>query len=136
MTDTDWARPQGSYWRTAWTVWGHTANRADRGYQGRIEDMARDFKDILHEATALPERDRATLAGLLIESLDPEPEADVEAAWSEEIRRRVAELDAGTVNTIPWEDGPQGTVRPAELTRLRVIDAGLRVECQHHVDAR
>src|SRR5712692_450267 len=83
------------------------SNRAktDRSDVGsRIEAMARDFKDILHEAAALPERDRATLAGLLIESLDPEPEADVEAAWSEEIRRRVAELDAGTVKTIPWED--------------------------------
>jgi hypothetical protein len=28
----------------------------------------------------------------------------VEAAWSREIVRRVAELDAGTVQTIPWEE--------------------------------
>jgi Putative addiction module component len=28
------------------------------------------------------------------------PEPDVEAAWSREIARRVAELDAGTVETI------------------------------------
>lgn len=63
-----------------------------------------DFKEILHEAAGLPKRDRATLAGLLIESLDPEPETDVEAAWSDEVRRRVAELDAGTVKTIPWEE--------------------------------
>ena len=66
--------------------------------------MARDLRDILREVAALPERDRATLAGLLIESLDPEPDPEVEAAWSEEIRRRLAELDAGTVKTIPWED--------------------------------
>lgn len=66
--------------------------------------MAMDFKEILHEAAGLPERDRATLAGLLIESLDPEPDADVEAAWADEVRRRVAELDAGTVATVPWED--------------------------------
>ncbi len=41
---------------------------------------------------------------LLIETLDPAPEADVEVAWSEEIKRRVAEIDAGTVELIPWEE--------------------------------
>jgi putative addiction module component (TIGR02574 family) len=56
------------------------------------------------EKAQLPSSDRATLAGLLIESLEPAPEQDVEAAWSEEIARRVAELDAGTVETIPWEE--------------------------------
>jgi putative addiction module component (TIGR02574 family) len=44
------------------------------------------------------------LAGLLIETLDPVSEPDVEAAWSEEIERRLAEIDAGTVELIPWED--------------------------------
>ncbi len=66
--------------------------------------MPRKLKDIFHEAAQLPECDRATLAGLLIETLDPGPEPDVEAAWSQEIARRVAELDAGTVETIPWEE--------------------------------
>jgi len=65
--------------------------------------MSRDFEELFREAARLPERDRATLAGLLIESLEPAPEPDVEAAWSNEIERRVAELDAGTVITIPWE---------------------------------
>ena len=64
--------------------------------------MPMDFKEILHEAAGLPEWDRATLAGLLIESLDPEP--DAEAAWSDEVRRRVAELDAGAVKTVHWEE--------------------------------
>ena len=54
-------------------------------------------------AVQLPGRDRATLAGLLIETLDPVSESDVEAAWSEEIERRLAEIDAGTVELIPWE---------------------------------
>ena len=38
---------------------------------------------------------------------DREPESevdpDVEDAWRAEIERRVAELDAGTVETVPWE---------------------------------
>ncbi len=68
-----------------------------------MSNMARNLNDLFHEAALLPERDRATLAGLLIETLDPGPEPDVEAAWSEEVARRVADLDAGTVETIPWE---------------------------------
>ena len=66
--------------------------------------MSRDLKELFGEAAKLPERDRATLAGLLIESLEPAPEPDVEAAWSEEIARRVAELDAGAVELISWEE--------------------------------
>ena len=65
--------------------------------------MARDLKDLFSEAADLSERDRATLAGLLLDSLDPNPDPGVERAWVDEIARRVAELDAGTVETIPWE---------------------------------
>jgi hypothetical protein len=35
---------------------------------------------------------------------DPLSEPDVEAAWSEEIERRVREIDVGTVELIPWEE--------------------------------
>jgi putative addiction module component (TIGR02574 family) len=66
--------------------------------------METDLNDLFQQAVQLPERDRATLAGLLIETLDPVCEPDVEAAWSEEIKRRLAEIDAGTVKLIPWED--------------------------------
>ena len=66
--------------------------------------MTRNLEELFREAAQLPERDRATLAGLLIESLEPAAEPDVEAAWSKEIERRVAELDAGTAKTIPWEE--------------------------------
>ena len=36
--------------------------------------------------------------------MDPISEPDVEAAWSAEIERRLIEIDAGTVELIPWED--------------------------------
>lgn len=65
--------------------------------------MDRNLKEVFQEAVQLPERDRATLLGLLIETLDPVFEPDVEAAWSEEIKRRLAEIDAGTVELISWE---------------------------------
>jgi putative addiction module component (TIGR02574 family) len=66
--------------------------------------MRKSLEQVLRDASELPERDRATLAGLLIESLESEREPDVEAAWANEIERRVAELDAGTVRTVPWDD--------------------------------
>jgi len=75
--------------------------------------MPKDFKDVFRDATELSEHDRATLAGLLIESLEAEPDPDVEAAWAAEIERRVKEIDAGTVKTIPWEE-----VRQRLLNRL------------------
>ena len=42
--------------------------------------MIRSPEELFREATQLPEHDRAALAGLLIESLEPAPEPDVEAA--------------------------------------------------------
>lgn len=66
--------------------------------------MPKDFRQVFKDAADLPEDDRATLAGLLIESLEPEPDADVEEAWAREIERRVAQLDAGSVRTIPWDE--------------------------------
>lgn len=66
--------------------------------------MPKRLQQILIEATELPERDRATLPGMLIESLDPQPEPEVQAAWEREIGRRIAELDDGSIETVPWED--------------------------------
>jgi putative addiction module component (TIGR02574 family) len=75
--------------------------------------MPKDFSAVFRDASELSERDRATLAGLLIESIETEPEPDVEAAWLAEIARRVAEVEAGTVKTIPWDE-----VRQRLLDRL------------------
>ncbi len=65
--------------------------------------MARDLREMFRQAFELPESDRATLAGLLIESLEPPPDPDVEELWAEEARRW-REIEAGTVQTIPWEE--------------------------------
>jgi putative addiction module component (TIGR02574 family) len=66
--------------------------------------MERTLKNVLEDAVQLSERDRATLAGLLIETLDPVSEPEVEAAWSAEIQRRVEEIDEGKVELISWEE--------------------------------
>jgi putative addiction module component (TIGR02574 family) len=75
--------------------------------------MSRTFIEVWTEVAELSEEDRAALAGLLIESLEGEPDEDVEAAWAVEIERRVADLDSGRVKTIPWEQ-----VRQRLLDRL------------------
>ena len=52
------------------------------------------------EALNLPEPDRAELAQQLLASLDGAPDPGVEEAWDAEIRRRLAEIDAGTAKLI------------------------------------
>jgi hypothetical protein len=63
-----------------------------------------DVDDVLVAALRLPAEARAAVAAELIESLDgvDAAEDDVEAAWSEEIRQRLADVDAGVVTPIPW----------------------------------
>jgi putative addiction module component (TIGR02574 family) len=60
---------------------------------------------ILKKALTLPPEARAEIADLLLESLDPSPpDEGVEAAWSEEISRRIDEIDSGKVQLIPYEE--------------------------------
>jgi putative addiction module component (TIGR02574 family) len=66
--------------------------------------MTRDLKAVFREAFELPESDRATLAGLLIESLEPPPDPDVEELWAEVAERRWREIESGAVATVPWEE--------------------------------
>ena len=64
--------------------------------------MSETAENLLKMALTLDENDRASIAGALIESLHGEPETGVEEAWEAEIKRRVAELDAHSVETVPW----------------------------------
>ena len=65
--------------------------------------MTHKAKELLDQALALTEEERAELAGALLESLEPTADADVEGAWRREVARRVAELDSGVARTVPWE---------------------------------
>ncbi|MDL1891296.1 addiction module component, family protein [Sphingobacteriales bacterium CHB3] len=66
--------------------------------------MSQDLKQLFRAAFDLPEGDRATLAGLLIESLEPAPDPDIAEAWEREAGRRWAEIESGQLRTIPWEE--------------------------------
>jgi putative addiction module component (TIGR02574 family) len=67
--------------------------------------MAPEVSEILKKALALPAEARAALAGSLLESLDDHPpDPGIDAAWSEEIKRRIEEIDSGKVQPIPYEE--------------------------------
>jgi putative addiction module component (TIGR02574 family) len=67
--------------------------------------MSPDVSELLKKALALPPEARAALAGSLLESLDDEPaDEGVEAAWNEEIKHRIEEIDSGRVQMIPHEE--------------------------------
>ena len=66
--------------------------------------MATELKQLFLDALELPDSERATLAGLLIESLEGPDDPDVESAWAVEAERRWQEIESGAVKTIPWEE--------------------------------
>jgi putative addiction module component (TIGR02574 family) len=66
--------------------------------------MAR-AREVLDQALSLSTKDRARIAHELIVSLDDAPvddPAEVERAWTQEIERRLEEVDAGTAQLVPW----------------------------------
>jgi putative addiction module component (TIGR02574 family) len=66
--------------------------------------MTAEVSELLKKALALPAEARAALAGSLLESLDETVDASAEEEWSQEIARRIAELDSGKVKPIPWSE--------------------------------
>lgn len=66
--------------------------------------MTNGAERLLNEALRLPGTERAELAARLIQSLDAEADADVDAAWAAEIERRCAALDSGEAVTSDWND--------------------------------
>lgn len=76
--------------------------------------MAVTPKELFASAMDLSEEERAELISMLLESLDAQDDEGIEAAWLVEIERRVAELDSGVVQSIPWTE-----------LRNRVFEAGV-----------
>jgi putative addiction module component (TIGR02574 family) len=66
--------------------------------------MTQEAHELLQKALALPENERAELAGNLISSLDTAVDPDVDAAWQDEVSRRAREVQSGEVKTVPWEE--------------------------------
>lgn len=59
--------------------------------------------ELSRKALELPPEERVRLAEKLLATVH-EVDAEVEAAWDQEIRRRLAEIDNGTARLIPAEE--------------------------------
>lgn len=65
----------------------------------------------------------------LVESLDDEPaEEGVEAAWDEEIKRRVDDIRSGRVRTIPGEQVLRELAEEFPDREIKSVDARRRRE--------
>lgn len=65
--------------------------------------MATEFEKLKGDLLTLPVESRASLAHALIESLDDVVDEDAESLWMDEIRRRDAEIRAGTAKLKPLD---------------------------------
>ena len=73
--------------------------------------MSVTVEELLRQALQLEPKARAELAALIIESVPTESPQEVDAAWEAEIQRRMQELEAGSVETIPWEEVREKLIR-------------------------
>jgi putative addiction module component (TIGR02574 family) len=76
-----------------------------------MPQLTPQVSEVLEKALALSTEDRGLIIDRLVESLDNEPaEEAVEAAWSEEIKRRVEEIQSGKVEMIPAKKSTVGSL--------------------------
>jgi putative addiction module component (TIGR02574 family) len=67
-----------------------------------MPQLTPQVSELIEKALALSTQDRGLIIDRLIQSLDDEPaEEGVEAVWSDEIKRRVEEIQSGAVEMIP-----------------------------------
>lgn len=66
--------------------------------------MSTQAEQILQSALSLPPDERVEIAETLILSLDDERAAEIEAAWAEEIKRRLESIDRGQARFIPADE--------------------------------
>jgi putative addiction module component (TIGR02574 family) len=71
--------------------------------RAKIVAMTKEARAVLADALRLDSAARAELAAELLASLDGPADPGAEAAWNDEIDRRVEAIEAGTVRLEPWE---------------------------------
>jgi putative addiction module component (TIGR02574 family) len=59
--------------------------------------------ELARKARALPPEERVRLAEELLATVH-EVDPEIEAAWDEEIKRRIAEIDSGKAKLVPAEE--------------------------------
>ena len=85
--------------------------------------MNRSAMEILEDARQLPPGDLDWLVQNLVHEGDGAPEAEIEASWDGEIKRRLDQIDSGAVELIPGEQVRAemiASLSPQARARLRV----------------
>lgn len=59
---------------------------------------------IRKEALELSQEERAQLAHMLIDSLNPETDFESEEAWSKELKHRIDQYQEGTTSSTSWDN--------------------------------
>ncbi len=62
------------------------------------------FDEVQRQARLLPLREKALLARILVEELDPETDDDVEQLWLAESRRRLEAYRSGKIEALPGDE--------------------------------
>lgn len=66
--------------------------------------MSATLEQIVHEAMQLSPAQRAELADFLVESLETTPPDEIQKLWLDEANKRLAEVRAGKVKTVPGDE--------------------------------
>jgi putative addiction module component (TIGR02574 family) len=66
--------------------------------------MSRSFSEIAEDALKLPASDQLRLARRLLESSEASGDTGAEAAWKEEIERRIRTIDSGLAKGRPFAE--------------------------------
>jgi len=66
--------------------------------------MNRSFVEIADEALTLPQSEQLKLARTLLEKAEASGDVGADAAWEQEIERRIQKIDAGLAKGRPFAD--------------------------------
>lgn len=78
-----------------------------------MAQMTPQVSKLLEQALSLSVEEQEALADSLISSLGGKLDEGILAAWDEEIKKRIADLDSGRAKTISWDE-----VRQRNLKKL------------------
>ncbi len=70
----------------------------------KLRVMTTSAKELIKQALALSPEERVELADTLLASVDDFASPEIEAAWREEIERRMKDFEEGRIKGIPSEE--------------------------------
>lgn len=79
-----------------------------------MPQMTTEVSKLLEKALSLSIDEQEALAESLISSLGGKVDEGVQAAWDEEIAKRIAELDSGKAKIVSWSE-----LRKSNLAKLK-----------------